>query len=204
MSPPLSSRPPAGVPQPGGNIKYALVALLLLAAAGGLYVWRNNVNRDAAQVALPPVPTAAQSQATANSKLDDIPPPPPVEETPEAGRVGPRVATATAATGGACESKCTGTSPPELAAALRVRAGQARRCYNSALASDSTLRGHVSVSVRIGPGGNVCSAVVASNDMGSPVVASCAANIFRTASYPAPHGGCVDANVPMSFVPMGQ
>jgi hypothetical protein len=50
----------------------------------------------------------------------------------------------------------------------------------------------------------VCSAVVASNDMGSPVVASCAANIFRNASYPAPHGGCVDANVPMSFVPMGQ
>jgi hypothetical protein len=40
--------------------------------------------------------------------------------------------------------------------------------------------------------------------MGSPGVANCAANIFRSASYPAPRGGCVDATVPMSFVPQGQ
>jgi hypothetical protein len=41
--------------------------------------------------------------------------------------------------------------------------------------------------------------------MGSPGVGQCAANIFRSAgSYPAPRGGCVDAMVPMSFVPQGQ
>jgi hypothetical protein len=39
--------------------------------------------------------------------------------------------------------------------------------------------------------------------MGSPGVANCAANVFRNGTYPAPAGGCVDANVPMSFVPMG-
>jgi hypothetical protein len=200
MSPPLS-RPPAGVPQ-SGNTKYALVAVVLLVAAGGLFAWRNATSRDTS-APVPTAPSVAQSfQPPSNPKLDDIPPPPPVEEKPEAGpTIGARVAVAP---GGGCEAKCVGTSPPELAAALQARAGQARRCYNSALASDSSLRGHVSVSVRIGPGGNVCSAVVAANDMGSPGVASCAANIFRNASYPAPHGGCVDANVPMSFVPMGQ
>jgi hypothetical protein len=101
-----------------------------------------------------------------------------------------------------CDGKCRGTSPPELGQALQVRASQARRCYNQALAQDSTLKGHVSIAVRVGPSGNVCSAAVASNDMGTPNVANCVANIFRqAASYPSPRGGCVDANVPISFVP---
>jgi hypothetical protein len=136
-----------------------------------------------------------------NPKLDDIPPPPPVEEKPEAGPTGPRIVYVP---GGGCEGKCVGNAPPELGQALQVRAAQARRCYNSALSNDSSLRGRVTVAVRIGPSGNVCSASVASNDMGSPSVANCAANIFRQASYPAPRGGCVDATVPMSFIPQGQ
>jgi hypothetical protein len=38
--------------------------------------------------------------------------------------------------------------------------------------------------------------------MGSPNVANCAANIFRTSGgFPSPRGGCIDANVPLSFVP---
>jgi hypothetical protein len=103
---------------------------------------------------------------------------------------------------GGCDAKCTGTAPPELGSVLQVRAAQARRCYNQALASDSSLKGHVTVEVRIGPGGNVCSANVASNDMGSATVANCAANIFRASGgYPPPRGGCVVATVPMSFVP---
>jgi hypothetical protein len=89
--------------------------------------------------------------------------------------------------------------------ALQVRQSQARRCYNSALASDSSLKGHVTIAVKVGSGGNVCGVSVAANDMGSPAVANCAANIFRSVgSYPAPRGGCVDATVPMSFVPQGQ
>jgi hypothetical protein len=88
---------------------------------------------------------------------------------------------------------------------LQVRAGQARRCYNQALSQDSTLKGHVSINVRIGPSGNLCSATVAANDMGTATVANCAANVFRTAAgYPSPRGGCVDANVPLNFKPQGQ
>jgi hypothetical protein len=201
MSPPLS-RPPAGVPQSGGNAKYAIVAVILLLAAGGIFAWRSMTNRDTASAPAPPVPSlTASAQPPPNPKLEDIPPPPPAEEKPEAGPGGPRIVYVP---GGGCEAACTGSSPPELGQALQVRAAQARRCYNSALATDSSLRGHVTIAVKVAPNGSVCSASVAANDMGSPGVAACAANIFRSANYPAPHGGCVVATVPMSFVPMGQ
>lgn len=202
MSPP-SSRAPAGVPS-GGNAKYAIVAVLLLLAAGGLFAWRSMTNRDQAPAPAPVVSAAALDRPPPNPHLDDVPPPPPPEDKPEAGPAGGAARTVYVA-GGGCEAKCTGSSPPELAAALQVRGAQARRCYNSALASDSTLKGHVTLAVKVGPGGNLCSVNVAGNDMGTPAVANCAANIFRAAgSYPAPRGGCVEATVPLSFVPQGQ
>jgi hypothetical protein len=198
MSPP-SSRRPAGVPESSGNTRYAIVAGLLLLAAAGLYAWRSFSSRSDAPA--PPVASVAQPPPT-NPKLDDIPLPPPPDEKPDAGQNGPRIIYVRA---GGCEGKCSGAPPPELGQALQVRAAQARRCYNQALGRDSSLKGHVTVAVRIGPSGNLCSAAVSSNDMGTPGVAECAANIFRSAgSYPSPRGGCVDATVPMSFVPQGQ
>lgn len=48
----------------------------------------------------------------------------------------------------------------------------------------------------------MCSATVTSNDMGNSDVANCAANLFRAnGNLPAPRGGCIDAPVPLSFVP---
>jgi outer membrane biosynthesis protein TonB len=158
------------------------------------------LRKPSASTAAPaPLASVAPPAPPTNSKLDDIPPPPPPEDSSEAKpNPGPRVIYAPNA---GCDGKCRGTSPPELGQALQVRASQARRCYNQALAQDSQLKGHVSIAVRIGPGGNVCSANVASNDMGTPNVANCAANIFRSAAaYPSPRGGCVDANIPISFV----
>jgi hypothetical protein len=195
MSPP-SSRAPAP-PSSGGNAKYAIVAVVLLLGAGGLFLLRGNSKPDALPPA--PVPSTSATTAATNPLLDDIPPPPPADTTPEAGK--PNVVYIPAGSG--CDGKCIGKAPPELGQALQVRANQARRCYNAALSADPTLKGHVSINVRVGPGGNVCSAAVASNDMSSGGVAQCAANMFRNGGYPAPVGGCVDANVPMAFVPMG-
>lgn len=202
MSPP-SSRPPTGVPQSGGNAKYAIVAVVLLLGAGGLFMLRGSGKPDVPPPP-PPVPSVSGSTAATatNPLLDDIPPPPPADTTPEAGKPNVVYVNGGGGTGG-CEGKCIGKAPAELGQALQVRANQARRCYNQALGQDPTLKGHVSVAVRIGPGGNVCSAAVASNDMGSPAVANCAANMFRNGSFPAPAGGCVDATVPLAFVPMG-
>ena len=193
-TPPSSSLPPSGVPDSSGNTKYAVIAVLLVVAAGGIFAWRTFGSRSE-----PPAPTAAlAAPKPENPKIDDVPAPPPPEEKPDAA-TGPRIVYVQA---GNCEGKCTGVPSPELVGALTVRGNQARRCYNQALASDSSLRGHVTVAVRVGSAGNVCSASVASNDMGSSSVANCAANIFRSSGgLPSPRGGCVDANVPLSFVP---
>jgi outer membrane biosynthesis protein TonB len=199
---PPSSRPPAGVPDSGNNAKYAIVAILLLLGAGGLYAWHAASNR-ADQPAPIPSTTVAQtaSAAPTNPKLDDIPLPPPPEEKPEAGPP-PKIVYVPA---GGCDAKCSGQISPELEQALQIRGAQSRRCYNQALAQDSSLKGHVTVTVKVGSSGNLCSANVTANDMGSAAVANCAANIFRSnTAYPAPKGGCVELGVPLSFVPQGQ
>jgi hypothetical protein len=199
---PQNSLPPAGMPDKG-NAKYALLALLMVAGIGGLFFWKSTQNKPL-PAALPAASALPPDRPTAN-KLDDVPLPPPPDEVQDQ----PVQKTAVRYVGGAaptgCDGSCKGTPSTELEQALTVRASQARRCYNQALAQDSTLKGHVTVAVRIGPSGNMCSSAVASNDMGSPLVANCAANVFRNAqSYPAPHGGCVDAKVPLAFVPQGQ
>jgi hypothetical protein len=202
MSTPPSTPPPAGVPQ-AGNAKYAIIAILLVLGMGGLFAWKSMSSQPPPPPPIVVAPSASTTAATTNAKLDDIPPPPPEEQKPEAGPGGPKIAYVPGAPGG-CDKSCNGSATPELTAALQIRGAQARRCYNQALASDSTLKGHVAISVKIGGGGSVCSAGVASNDMGSPAVANCAAGIFRNASYPAPKGGCAEFNVPLSFVPQGQ
>jgi hypothetical protein len=141
----------------------------------------------------------AQTAAPSNPKLEDIPLPPPPEEKPEAGP--PKIVYVQQ---GGCEARCNGSATNELEEALKVRGVQARRCYNAALAQDSSLKGHVTITVKVGSSGNLCAANVTNNDMGTPNVANCAANIFRAASFPAPKGGCVEVGVPLSFVPQGQ
>jgi len=192
------SAPPPGIPQ-SNNAKYAVLVILLVLGAGGMFAWRSmSQPGPQAPVVLMPSATTSATAATTNPKLDDIPPAPTEEVKPEAGP--PKIVYVSA---GGCDKTCTGSATAELTGALNVRGNQARHCYDQALRNDPSLKGHVSISVRIGPGGNACSAGVGSNDMGTPYVANCAANIFRNASYPSPRGGCIDVAVPLSFVPQG-
>jgi hypothetical protein len=193
---------PAGVP--GGNGKYVVVALLLLVGIGALVVWKFVLNKpdDQASLTAPSGSLGAPSiTAPANPKLDDVPPPPP--PVPEAGPVeaGTKQTVGVGVASNGCDAKCGGAQPPDLASALQGRAAQARRCYNSALAQDSSLKGRVTIAVKISPQGSVCSASVAQTDM--PSVGACVAGVFRGGTFPAPRGGCVDAIVPMNFVPAG-
>ena len=105
-----SSRPPAGVPASGGNVKYAAVAALLVLAIGALFTWRSVASKSPPAPA-PTVPPPVASAEPADPKLEEIPPPPPVEEKAEAGPGGPRVVYVQA---GGCDAKCVGTAPPEL------------------------------------------------------------------------------------------
>jgi hypothetical protein len=194
-----SSRAPAGVP-PSGNGKYVAIVVLLLAGIGGLVVSKSCGNKPQAVAAMPMTSTPASAL---DPKMDDVPPPPPDipdNRTPDSG-----VKTTVSSLSG-CEARaCGGSSTDELAAALQFRAKQAHRCYDTALAQDTTLHGRVSLQVRIAANGALCSAAVQSNDMGTPSVAQCVANMFRQSrSFPAPRGGCVEVAVPMNFVPGGK
>ncbi|MDB4946017.1 MAG: hypothetical protein JWP97_5551 [Labilithrix sp.] len=192
------SRAPAGVPS-GGNGKFILLAVLLLGAIGAIIGWRACQKPDGgttivvADAAPPPRPT--------KNPDDDIPPPPVVEDAAPADDGGKK--TNTVQLSNQCDVKqCTGTATTDVESALAFRAKQSHRCYDNALAQDPTLRGKMSISVRIGANGQACSASATNNELASnPGVATCVVNNFRSTSFPAPKGGCVDVSVPINFVP---
>jgi hypothetical protein len=192
------------VPQGGNNATYAIVAVVLLLGIVAVVAFRFCGKQPEPVAVAPPTATVTAAPPPSNPKLDDIPPPPPPPEVVDAApATGQHMTTGGPPAG--CDGRCSPNyATPDLQAAIGLRGQQARRCYNQALARDPSLKGHVNIAVRIGPAGNVCSANVTSNDMSTGAVAACAANIFRSATYPAPHGGCVEANVPLSFVAPGQ
>jgi hypothetical protein len=191
--------PPTG----GGNGKYVAIVVVLLGGMGALLYWKMSSSPD---VQKPLVVTVDAAPPPTFSHVDDEVPPPPIipDAGPDTGPVRNTTNTGTAYNACASTAKCNGTATGDLESALAFRAKQAHRCYDSALANDSTLKGRVGISVRVASNGQVCSASVASNDMGSASVGSCVANMFRQSGhFPPPAGGCVDATVPISFVPGG-
>jgi hypothetical protein len=187
---------PAGVP-PSGNGKFIALALLLLGVIGAVIGWKT-CQKPAAPIVVGP-PDAGPPPKPSKSIDEDIPPPIAVEDAGvDAGKK-----VTVVFTGNQCDAKkCSGATNSEIETALSFRAKQAHRCYDNALAQDPTLRGKVSIAVRIGSNGQACSAGVASNDLSSaPSVANCVAGYFRGQAFPSPKGGCVDVNIPINFVP---
>jgi hypothetical protein len=166
---------------------------------GGLIYWK--IGGDTPKPAPTSAPVAA---ATPPPLLDEPPPPPPPPEEPkDAGAETKQTKKAVASTGGGgggCSGECKGEEPASLRSVLAGRAAQARRCYERALMQNNMLQGRMQVSVRIGPTGSVCSANLTQNEL-DPGVGNCVLGIFRTTTFPAPKGGCVDASVPLRFEP---
>ena len=188
-------RPPAGVPS--GNGKFVVLALLLVGVIAAIVIGAKTCQKPQDPVVV--VQDAAPPPRPSQTVDEDIPPPVPVEDAgPDAGKK-----TTVIFTGNQCDvKKCTGATNSEVEIALSFRAKQAHRCYDNALSQDPTLRGKVSIAVRIGSNGQACSAGVASNELASaPGVANCVAGYFRGQNFPAPRGGCVDVNIPINFVP---
>src|SRR5947199_316750 len=57
------------------------------------------------------------------------------------------------------------------------------------------------VAVKVGAQGNTCGASLASDTLGDGAVASCVLQKFRSGTFPAPIGGCVDVQVLINFTP---
>lgn len=201
-----SLRPPMNSSGAG----FIALAAAMAFAAGGLLCFKLR-HDDKAPEATAPVATATAAKPIARVVNDAPPPPPSAEPKATAATVkrAPRKAVAAQTVdeepapdaNAICPAVCKGSAPGALQSALRSRAGAARRCYERALRQNEMLEGRMTVGVRIGSDGRVCSAHVVSNTLGDPTVASCVAGLMRSGSLPAPSGGCVDVQVPMSFVP---
>ncbi len=205
MSEPGQSQPskdsqrPAGVPTGGGGKGLIGLGVLLLLVGGGLAFWKIQNPKGPEQPERTVSPVQEEEPKTEALAVPPPPPPPEEEEPPLKTEVAtPKTGTAKTPTG--CASPCKGTETAALLSALSAKAGQARTCYNRALRVNAGLEGKIRMAVRVSPSGGVCSASVAEDSLHDAGVSSCVAQMFRSASFPAPQSGCVDVNIPINFV----
>jgi len=188
------------IPKSGGSGPFILAAIVMLLLMGGLIFWKMKSGGETAKVE-PPKPSAVPEQPV----LEEAPPPPPPpvasadsSAKPDDTKPGSKKVASTTG-GGAC-GVCSGEPNPALQGALGGKAGQSRACYEKALSTNTTLSGRMTVSIKINQQGTVCSAQVKS-DLNNPLVENCVLQSFRSATFPAPKGGCVEASVPLYFKP---
>jgi hypothetical protein len=184
-------------PKSGGSGPIIIAAVLMLLLIGGLIVWKVTGSSEPAKTEAP-----VASATTAAPVLDEPPPPPPPPPV-EADAGKPEEKKKLVGNGGAnpCSKECTGTATSQLTSALSGKAGQSRSCYEKALSTNATLEGTLTVGVKVGPGGQVCSARVVADGLHDPGVSNCVVNRFAGATFPAPQGGCAEVNVPLRFMP---
>jgi len=190
-----STTPPP--PKHGGSGPFIIAAVVMLLLMGGLIYWKVSDDGDAQPVTPPPVATVT----TTPTFEEPPPPPPPPEEPVDAGVEKKPASKRVVSSMGGCNGECTGQATGNFRAQLSAKAAQARPCYERALRQNSHLQGRMKVSLRVGPNGSVCSASVTLNEVGDPGVATCVLQMFRSSTFAAPQGGCVDAEVPLRFEP---
>ena len=198
---PPSDLPPSPSMLPGapsrGPGPFVAIAVLLVAAIVGAFLW---INRSAAPAPSPTSKPVATASATATAALGEAPPPPPpVEE--DAGAAAPDSGAKVAAGGGGGCGACRGTASAALRSALAGRAGSARKCYERALRVNSSIQGSIKVGVRVDSTGSVCSASLVEDSIHAGDVTSCVLNMYRGQKFPPAEGGCVEVNIPISFSP---
>ena len=169
----------------------------MLLLMGGLLWWNFRPKTEEPKAHLPPPPPT-----TPRTDEEAPPPPPPIE--PDAGKkTDTPVKKKVVATGGGggCAAACNGTPGAALQGALGSAAGSVRACYEKALLANPMLQGKMTVAVKVGPTGSVCSANIASDTLGDARVTGCVLNKFRGSNFPPPAGGCADVRVPINFTP---
>jgi hypothetical protein len=192
-----TSTPP---PPKSSNRPFIIAILLMLLLVGALAVWK--LGGEEKKVEVPPEQPTVVTQPIPDQVL---PPPPPIASAVDAGTPdSTKKPAAVQSTFCPTCGKCTGTAAANFQSIVRGRAQAAQRCYEKALAQQDSLQGKLSVNLCVGVGGGVCSASIASDSLGSPLVSQCVLNIFRATTFPSPKNGCVDAQVPLNFVPQKQ
>jgi outer membrane biosynthesis protein TonB len=198
---PASTPPPSSaIPgKSGGAGPYIGGVLLLAVLIGGLVCWKM---KSAPGDNPAPAPIVSMAQPEPQPTPQFAPPPPPKIEEEDAGTdAGPKVAGT--GKGGTpsptgCGGKCDFASGSALNSALTSTARSAQGCYNRALRT-SEVSGSLTVSVQVGPNGQVCSAGIVNDSVHSGEISSCVLGRFRGKTFPAPQGGCATVNIPINF-----
>ena len=187
-------------PKPSGSKPFVIAVLLMLLLMGGLVYLKLSGGDDAKPTANL-TPSAA---ATAPAIDQVIPPPPP--PAPSASAAPTVVTRKTPKFDSGCSTcgNCQGTETNGFRGTLSGRAALAQRCYEKALGTQEQLTGKLTVGLCVGVGGQVCSAGIEKDTLGSPLVSQCVLNIYRATTFPSPKNGCVQAQVPLNFIPKKQ
>ncbi len=90
---------------------------------------------------------------------------------------------------------------PDLLAEIQHRAQATKACYESALRKEPALGGRISISFRVGVDGQVVSADVARDTIGSKALKECVLEVARRPYRATPDGGCIDVSQPINFRP---
>jgi hypothetical protein len=77
-----------------------------------------------------------------------------------------------------------GLSPAQISRVVMSRYGAFRACYESAAASNPTLKGNVGVSWTVTPGGSVGGASIGGSSLGNPRVEGCILRQFNRLKFP--------------------
>lgn len=95
------------------------------------------------------------------------------------------------------------TAGGQVSNASRVVAGMRagfRACYNRALATNPDAQGRISLSIKVGPGGEVSGVSASSSGSLPPSVVGCVKARARAARFSPPQGGMAVVQVPVTFV----
>jgi len=178
--------------------KYALVALLILLAAGGLWFFLRTGDSEPQAEVIEPAPEAPTRQQFA-----------PEIEIPEqdAGLAEPEDEEASAkppqrSQANPADWDCRGTlAAAELTAIIRGQPSkQVQTCYERRLKDNNLLQGSMKVLLTIGASGSV-RAVSVDGTLNDRQVYSCVKRVAKTWKFPRPHGGCVRTEVPFQMTP---
>jgi hypothetical protein len=183
-----------------GNHVFVVMTIVMLLATGGLILWKFVGSSSTEQIA-----TATSAPGDYERRAENPlppPPPPPPPELPSAAPTAGAPVNPPAHSGKApCSGACNGEVTAALKSALAGRGGSGRRCYEKSLAQNALLRGRMTMHVRVGANGSVCSANVTNDELRDPGLSNCIIGVFRSSLLPAPDKGCVEVDVPLNFVP---
>ena len=199
LPPPAAPESTAPPPMGGGNLKYGVIGVVLLAAAVGLWFAMDEGDPDPTPVAAVTADAGTVHRETALVDDDLVIPDPPSDAGPGVDAA-PRIRYVTRYVGGGGWN-CSGSLEPAAArAALAGHNLQFRNCYERRLKVNNSLEGRVQVQIRVGRDGRV-SGVQTGGSLRDRQVLTCVRGVAQRITFPHPTGGCAVVAQPFNFTP---